>query len=67
MKPVPEYVCAFEITRTFTAEDVAHNPDPEEVMEIFVRQVECALRTMGGVVGTISYRRLLPITMESWA
>jgi hypothetical protein len=59
---MPEYVCAFEIVRTFTDEEVAHNPDPEEVMAILVRQVEHALRT----VNRVTFQRLRSETGVRW-
>lgn len=63
---VPEYVCAFEITRTFTDEEVAHDPDPAEVMGILIRQVEDALRTLNGPVGTTRFMRLNATVLEGW-
>jgi hypothetical protein len=63
---MPEYVCAFEITRTFTDEEVSHNPDPEEVMAILVRQVEYALRTVGGAKGTVTFERLRSTNGVRW-
>jgi hypothetical protein len=63
---MPEYVCAFEITRTFTDEEVAHNPDPEEVMATLVRQVEYALRTVDTVRGNTTFKRLRSETGVRW-
>ena len=63
---MPEYVCAYEITRTFTDEELAHHPEPEEVMAIFVRQVEYALRTVGGVKGTVTFKRLRYTDRSGW-
>jgi hypothetical protein len=63
---MPEFVCAFEIVRTFTDEEVAHNPDPEEVMAILVRQVEGALRTVGGVGGKVTFERLRYSNRSGW-
>lgn len=60
------YICAFEITRTFTASDINHDPDPEEVMAILVRQVEAALRTVSGMVGTVTFKRLYFIKCRGW-
>lgn len=51
---MPEYVCAFEITRTFEPEELEHDPDPYAVMGILVRQVEHALRT----VNRVTFKRL---------
>lgn len=63
---MPEFTCAFEITRTFTDEEVAHDPDPEEVMAILVRQVEYALRTVDTVRGNTTFKRLHATTLEGW-
>jgi hypothetical protein len=61
---MPEFVCAFEITRSFTNEEVAHNPDPEEVMATLVRQVEYALRTVDTMRGNTKFKRLHSTTLE---
>lgn len=64
--PATEYTCAFEITRTFTDEDVAHDPDPEEVMATLVRQVEYALRTVNAMRGSVTFKRLHSTMLEGW-
>ena len=63
---MPEFVVAYEITRTFTDEEMAHNPDYEEVMAIFVRAVEDGLRTVWGLQGEVTFKRLLPTALEGW-
>ena len=63
---MPEYVCAFEITRTFTDEELAHKPDPEEVMATLVRQVEYALRTVSTVRGKTTFERLRSTNGIRW-
>jgi hypothetical protein len=57
-----EYACAFEIVRTFTDEELAHDPDPEEVMGILVRQIETALRA----VPRVEINRLRTAATRSW-
>lgn len=57
-----EYAVAYEIVRTFTNEELAHDPDPEEVMAILVRQVEHALRT----VPKAEYWRLRSGITRTW-
>jgi hypothetical protein len=59
---ITEFSVAYEITRTFTDEELGHDPDPEEVMAILVRQVEHALRT----IPKVDYGRLRSADMQGW-